>query len=161
MVCAQLEWGWPPYIGSSVRPSGAGRAQREGLRRFGMAFGTAYQIYDDCVDLFGVEAEAGKSLGTDLAKGKLTLPLLLAWERATPAERVELEERVKAWQPESLERVTGFMRRYATFDPSRGFIHRYVMEARESLESIPASDGKCGLLGLTGFLERQTESLAG
>ena len=56
--------------------------QRAALREFGAAFGTAYQVYDDCVDLFGTEAEAGKSLGTDLAKGKLTWPVLLAWERA-------------------------------------------------------------------------------
>ena len=56
--------------------------QRAALRQFGAAFGTAYQVYDDCVDLFGSEATAGKSLGTDLAKGKLTWPVLLAWERA-------------------------------------------------------------------------------
>ena len=42
------------------------------------------------MDLFGSEAAAGKSLGTDLAKGKLTLPVLLVWERAERrAERLE------------------------------------------------------------------------
>ena len=59
--------------------------RRTALRQFGLAFGTAYQVYDDCVDLFGSEAAAGKSLGTDLAKGKLTLPVLLLWERADAA----------------------------------------------------------------------------
>src|SRR5262245_29661730 len=39
--------------------------QRAGLRAFGLAFGTAYQIYDDCLDLFGSESTARKSLGTD------------------------------------------------------------------------------------------------
>jgi geranylgeranyl pyrophosphate synthase len=43
------------------------------------------------VDLFGTEASAGKSLGTDLAKGKLTWPVLLAWERANAADRARLE----------------------------------------------------------------------
>ncbi len=62
--------------------SDATTGQRAALRQFGAAFGTAYQVYDDCVDLFGSEAAAGKSLGTDLAKGKLTWPVLLAWERA-------------------------------------------------------------------------------
>src|SRR5262249_39302112 len=33
--------------------SGATAKQRSALREFGMAFGTAYQVYDDCVDLFG------------------------------------------------------------------------------------------------------------
>ena len=55
---------------------GATAEQRAALRDFGTAFGTAYQVYDDCVDLFGSEAAAGKSLGTDLAKGKLTVPVL-------------------------------------------------------------------------------------
>src|SRR5215471_15165411 len=58
--------------------SGAGPERRQALRQFGLAFGTAYQVYDDCLDLFGSETVAGKSLGTDLAKGKLTLPVLLA-----------------------------------------------------------------------------------
>src|SRR5271154_3507263 len=66
---------------------GAKPEERAALREFGAAFGTAYQVYDDCVDLFGSEAEAGKSLGTDLAKGKLTWPLLLAWERANARDR--------------------------------------------------------------------------
>jgi octaprenyl-diphosphate synthase len=36
--------------------SGAPAEQRAALREFGAAFGTAYQVYDDCVDLFGSEA---------------------------------------------------------------------------------------------------------
>lgn len=45
-------------------------------RSYGQSLGTAYQIYDDCIDLFGSEEEVGKTLGTDLDKGKLTLPVL-------------------------------------------------------------------------------------
>lgn len=43
---------------------------------FGDSLGTAYQIYDDCLDLIGEENRVGKTLGTDLARGKLTLPVL-------------------------------------------------------------------------------------
>src|SRR5438445_6541847 len=72
--------------------SQASPEQRNVLRQFGLAFGTGYQVYDDCVDLCGSEAQAGKSLGTDLAKGKLTLPVLLLWERATVADRAEVQD---------------------------------------------------------------------
>lgn len=41
--------------------SGAAEAERTALRDYGMALGTAYQIYDDCVDVFGSEASVGKS----------------------------------------------------------------------------------------------------
>ncbi len=49
----------------------------ETLRKFGHRLGIAYQIYDDCLDLVGDEVQAGKTLGTDLRKGKFTLPVLL------------------------------------------------------------------------------------
>ena len=61
--------------------SGTGLAVRASLRQFGLAIGTAYQIFDDCLDLFGSEASVGKSLGTDLATGKVTLPVLLLLEQ--------------------------------------------------------------------------------
>ena len=62
---------------------GASIEMQKGLREYGMALGTAYQIYDDCLDLFGTEQIAGKSLGTDVANGKYTLPVLVAIERAS------------------------------------------------------------------------------
>jgi octaprenyl-diphosphate synthase len=46
------------------------------LKRYGLKIGVAYQVYDDLLDLAGDEAAAGKTLGTDLKKGKLTLPIL-------------------------------------------------------------------------------------
>jgi len=47
------------------------------LKAFGSKLGVAYQIYDDILDLAGNEAATGKTLGTDLRKGKFTLPVLL------------------------------------------------------------------------------------
>jgi len=59
---------------------------------FGLRLGTAYQIYDDCLDLAGNEAEAGKTLGSDLRKGKLTLPILHLLQTSDSAERHQLSE---------------------------------------------------------------------
>jgi octaprenyl-diphosphate synthase len=135
-------------------------AQRAVLREFGLAFGTAYQIYDDCVDLFGTEKEAGKSLGTDLAKGKLTYPVLLAWERANAADRARLETLVKDWQLGSFARVTELLVRYETLGPSLELIERYLIQARQSLRSLPESGGRAGLAGVTDYLARQTAALS-
>src|SRR5438477_8230713 len=98
--------------------SNAAPEQRAALRQFGLAFGTAYQVFDDCVDLFGSEAAAGKSLGTDLAKGKLTLPVLLAWERAEPNERERLEALVQAWVPGSMSVASQLLAKYDTLSAS-------------------------------------------
>ncbi len=59
------------------------------LKTFGMQIGTAYQIYDDCLDLAGNESVVGKTLGTDLRKGKLTLPVLMLLRAAPAREREE------------------------------------------------------------------------
>ena len=59
----------------------------EASRNFGMQVGTAYQIYDDCLDLVGTESATGKTLGTDLRKGKFTLPVLIFLGSASEFER--------------------------------------------------------------------------
>jgi octaprenyl-diphosphate synthase len=71
----------------------------ETFKKFGVQVGTAYQIYDDCVDLAGSESVTGKTLGTDLRKGKFTLPVLIFLRSASEFERerccqLVLDERV-------------------------------------------------------------------
>ncbi len=133
--------------------------RRAALRRLGLAFGTAYQIYDDCVDVFGSETVAGKSLGTDLAKGKLTLPVLLAWERAKPGDRIQLEHLVQRWGNSSMEGISELLRRYQTQSSSLKVIHDYLDTARRALCTLPGSVGRDGLLGLTEYLGCQAHIL--
>jgi octaprenyl-diphosphate synthase len=139
---------------------GAPPEQRAALREFGSAFGTAYQVYDDCVDLFGTEALAGKSLGTDLAKGKLTWPVLLAWERANASDRAHLENLIENWQPQNFSTVHGLLARYETFEPSLEVIAKYLEQARRALKILPESAGRAGLFNLADFLAQQTGALA-
>lgn len=140
--------------------SDATPAERNTLRQFGMMFGTAYQVYDDCVDLFGTETKAGKSLGTDLAKGKLTFPVLLAWERATTGDRAKLEQLVHKWQPGSLPRIAELLARYETLGPTLEIIEQYLGKARQILLTLPESNGRAGLFGVTDYLWRQTAALS-
>lgn len=62
--------------------------------RFGRHLGIAYQIYDDLADFFGEEKRIGKTLGTDLVSGKLTLPLLELMDRLPADERETLKEEI-------------------------------------------------------------------
>jgi len=62
------------------------------LRTFGLRLGTAYQIYDDVLDLAGDEGKAGKTLGSDLRKGKLTLPILHLLQASGESERHHISE---------------------------------------------------------------------
>jgi octaprenyl-diphosphate synthase len=144
----------------SAFASGATAAQRAALRAYGMAFGTAYQLYDDCLDLFGVESQAKKSLGTDLAKGKLTLPVLQLWKKAQPADRQRLEHLVQQWEPGALAEVVTLLNLYGTIEPSLAVVHQYLAQAGACLHGWPDTPGRAGLLGVTEFLARQTDLLA-
>ncbi|MFB0527280.1 MAG: polyprenyl synthetase family protein [bacterium] len=48
----------------------------EALASYGLNLGIAFQMVDDCLDFVGDEKVMGKSLGSDLRKGKITLPLI-------------------------------------------------------------------------------------
>ena len=66
----------------------------EAASRFGRHLGIAYQIYDDLADFFGQEKNIGKTLGTDLQSGKVTLPLLVLMELLPEDERALLVEEI-------------------------------------------------------------------
>jgi octaprenyl-diphosphate synthase len=76
--------------------AGYSDAFSEAAGLFGRHVGIAYQIFDDLVDLYADESMIGKTLGTDLDKGKFTLPLLLLLEKLPQDERDALLARFKA-----------------------------------------------------------------
>jgi len=61
---------------------GADERQSSAIRRFGAAAGLAFQIADDILDVTGSQAELGKTVGSDQARGKATYPALLGLEEA-------------------------------------------------------------------------------
>ena len=141
--------------------SGAEPRVRETLRKFGLAFGTAYQLYDDCLDLLGQESAVGKSLGTDLAKGKLTLPLLLAWERAGTRERAQLERWIQNWEPAHLPQVRELLERHGALSEALAMIHSQLERARGHLQALPAPAQCEGLQAATDYLGLQSNRLNG
>ena len=138
---------------------GATPVQRAALREYGLALGTAYQLYDDCVDLFGNEAGAGKSLGTDLATGKLTLPLIEVMERAKPADKQRLEAMLTQWKPEYAAQIVQLCEEYNAFEASRGVLRQILAEAVDCLKVVPASPNREALSDLAQFLSQQTDAL--
>jgi octaprenyl-diphosphate synthase len=70
--------------------AGAAEATVDAMENYGRDLGVAFQIADDVLDIWGDERTTGKSLGTDIEKQKLTLPLirLLAVAPSATAHRV-------------------------------------------------------------------------
>src|SRR6185437_5771752 len=62
-------------------------AEENSLDSFGRNLGIAFQLVDDMLDYSAKEAELGKAVGDDFRDGKITLPVVLAFERGAEAER--------------------------------------------------------------------------
>jgi octaprenyl-diphosphate synthase len=75
---------------------GVTRAERRKLAEFGHELGLAFQLRDDALDYEDRQADLGKNPYDDLREGKVTLPLLLALKRCTPAERDAISSVLKA-----------------------------------------------------------------
>lgn len=113
------------------RVNGAPARVTERLASYGTKIGTAYQIYDDCLDLIGNEPQAGKTLGTDLEKGKLTLPILNLLEAATGKQRDKLGRIL-------LQKGECDVSALANIADYEGALERAVRSARDLLEEARA-----------------------
>ncbi len=129
----------------------------EALARYGNAVGTAFQIIDDCLDLAGDENEMGKSLGTDLEKGKLTLPVIKLLRDLPEAGRAELQRLLAS--PDGADRRTAVLRLVRERDVLAYSLRRaseWVEEAKASLRGVGDSVWAGNLLALADFvLERR------
>ncbi len=125
----------------------------EQLNRMGTLLGISYQIYDDVLDLTGTDAAAGKTLGTDAEKGKLTLPMFFLMESSS--------EDVAAAVRDSIERheavdYTALRGTHAFAEAIRQSIDeglRGNAEARDVLWLLPESPARAALCELTYRLD--------
>ncbi|HZE74938.1 MAG TPA: polyprenyl synthetase family protein, partial [Gemmatimonadales bacterium] len=79
--------------------------QRHALQRFGEALGMAFQIVDDLLDYRADPEESGKNLGTDLAEGKPTLPLIHVLTHGTPEQAALVRNAIQDHRIERLPAV--------------------------------------------------------
>ncbi len=129
------------------------------LQRFGGRLGIAYQIFDDCIDIFGQESHAGKSLGTDVKKGKLTLPFLLLLNNAEGDRRRELGEMIFAGTPAARRELVGLAFQTGTVSESLLAIERHVAEAEACLSDLPGNSHTQTLSALVGFIATKSRLL--
>ena len=132
--------------------AGGSRAECEAFDTFGTELGIAFQIVDDCLDLDGEERVVGKSLGTDLEKGKLTLPLL--WiVKHSPGGADRLRRLVADESPaRHLQRLRAeFPLQDAVAYALRAAQAR-IVKARAALDRIPATPARAALDGVADYV---------
>ncbi len=112
--------------------AGASEDVRERLRRFGRSIGIAFQIQDDLLDLTGEEAVVGKSVGKDLEKGKMTLPLIHHLRTAEPLVRGQTLRAIEQAGQRGAE-VAAALEGTGSFAYARNAALRLIGEAKQAL----------------------------
>lgn len=121
------------------------------LEEYGLELGIAFQIVDDCLDLDGDERVVGKSLGTDVSKGKLTLPLLwLLRQDASQAER--LKSLLGSTEAEGLRRLRAEFPLEHAVAYAMEEAQRRTAKARACLSQLPPGPARDALYELAGFV---------
>ena len=132
--------------------SGVSDELRSALRKFGMQLGTAYQIYDDCLDLIGTEEQFGKTLRTDLEKGKLTLPILYLLEDASDSQREKLLKRIIDQEALDLPVLVGIADYEGAIDRALDHSRGLLDDARKTLSLLNDTEHRQALLGVLTYL---------
>jgi len=138
--------------------SGTPKAISDAMFDYGMKLGTAYQIYDDVVDMIGSEDQIGKTLGTDLEKGKLTLPILNLLERANPDQKAKLTKRIIEQQAIDLPVLVGIAEYEGAMEEAIDTAANLVAEARDTLKLLNASESTTALHNITLFVDQLLKS---
>jgi octaprenyl-diphosphate synthase len=120
----------------------------ERLAEYGRCLGMAFQLIDDLLDYTGSVAEVGKPVLNDLREGKLTMPLLLALPKASPAERgrVATVLRERDFRTVQTSEILSLVDRYDGIPETRALARDYAGAARVALGRFPDSEAKEGLM---------------
>jgi octaprenyl-diphosphate synthase len=120
--------------------AGAGAEVQMALRDYGLHLGCAFQIVDDLLDYQGDAAVTGKAVGNDFAEGKMTLPLIIAINRANQFD----QQRLLSMLASAEERKNGFaearalIERYDGFSLARKKAEAMIAEALAQLGQVAA-----------------------
>ncbi len=139
---------------SAASAQGEARKANEGrlraLEEFGLELGIAFQIVDDCLDLDGDEAVVGKSLGTDLTKGKITLPMLYLLRDDGQAQK--LKDLLGTSEAEGLRRLRAEFPLEHAIAYAMEEAQRRIAKAQASLSPLPPGPARDALHDLASFV---------
>jgi octaprenyl-diphosphate synthase len=132
-------------------------AVQESLRIFGQKIGTAYQIYDDCIDIAGNERLTGKTLGSDLRKGKLTLPVLMLLGGRNGSDKEHFSQLILDARFEEIEQLLTSPQANGALSASIDAGQTLIAEGQTQIENLPANRYSNALIALGDALREMLE----
>lgn len=115
------------------------------MDRFGRRIGEAFQIQDDILDLVGDVGAVGKTLGTDIAKGKMTLPMIHFMQTAPVQHRELLLALLSGRDPDKAEKIRNLILPSVSVEYARRKARQLIGEAIQCLDVLPPSEARSTL----------------
>src|SRR5437868_13348136 len=133
---------------------GASAEQEENLAQYGRDLGMAFQIVDDVLDLTASEEVLGKPVASDLREGKVTMAVIHALERCTPAERKSIEKILadRAFDGVTHEEILEILNRHGSIEAAHEKAAEYSQRAQKAICTFPDSEFKRALLWAPEFV---------
>ncbi|MGA2230498.1 MAG: polyprenyl synthetase family protein [Tepidisphaeraceae bacterium] len=122
--------------------AGASDATCRKLHTFGQALGSAFQIQDDILDILGDVAKVGKTLGIDIQKGKMTLPMIHFLAHAPREHRMLLRSLLEGRDADKVERIVNLILPSDSVAYARQRARSLVDQAREAIAPLPQTPAK-------------------
>jgi len=137
--------------------AGADPTVTEALTRFGERIGVAFQLADDLVDITSTGAASGKTPGTDLREGVLTLAGLFALESPVSAD-ARLQDLLRRPLVDDVEHAEALdlLRAHSAVSQARAEARRWADEARDQLAPLPDVPSRAALLRLCDYVVGRT-----
>lgn len=133
--------------------AGANHELQAKCKEFGFLLGCSFQIKDDIFDYFDNQ-HIGKPNGNDIREGKITLPLLYAFDSTPASEKAGYLDILKQrrFTPENIAALIEFAKEKGGIEYAETRMMEYKTKAIEGIETLPPSEAKNSLLLLADYL---------
>ncbi|HEY8290668.1 MAG TPA: polyprenyl synthetase family protein [Acetobacteraceae bacterium] len=128
-------------------------AEETALSTYGLKLGIAFQLVDDALDYVADQATLGKTIGDDFREGKITLPVLVAFQSGDPPERIFWQRTIES-QEQTDSDLEEAMRLIERHDAIRITLDRaalFAREAKAALNVFPESPVRQALAGVADY----------
>ena len=126
---------------------------RAPMRAFGTHVGIAFQLVDDVLDYSANQETLGKTVGDDFREGKITLPVIIAYDAGNDEEKAfwnrclaDLEQK-----PEDLQTAMRYLKKHNALQRCMEMTQDYCNKAIQSLSVLPETPAKQAMLDLVDF----------
>jgi octaprenyl-diphosphate synthase len=131
---------------------GADEQTARAMETVGLSLGIAFQIQDDILDIIGDTRTVGKTLGIDVEKGKMTLPMIHFMRHAPHEHRALLRSLLESREPDKVEKIRNLIVPSHSIDYARDRARQLVDRARSSLQTLPDSEARRALDTMAEFV---------